>query len=662
MLKETGVNNSKPLGNPPKAMPQPVAGKSFGPMHTGAPSGSRDMDRKKDSSEIGLAPRGEEIKDTFEEGGTGSKIIIHVCDENRKLNKDFKCDKNILLAQMKYFEKFQPAGTTGNSSTALEDLDISVHCDIQIFEWLMKYLQHPQAQTRTLETGNVISILISADYLQMPKLVDECIGFIRDHLQDVMKLPIDTNCITSPILKKLASITQIEELDEIKDRKDKLLSKLYMKKLELLLEDENHTLFRCVYCNKLFTRSQKAWMVCSKANIFIDFHGTVIAEHVADRSWDINKFIHYLRQQGALSWKEIYYKIWAHLITLHCGECDQHFVGAEIGHCIYHSQKAKFGSGSNNGTYPCCGAPAIRFDTALRSDGCTAKNHRLSSSWESPENTRLYDELMKRYAIIAEPFISEHRYAEQYKALETQLTQTGRLSQQNAKSVADSVPLSKIKDSPSLQIMIHRYVASVGESYYSLSEDEDEDEMDRRSVSLTESHKTDASSTAQSVDKKLQEGNVKKDPAEKKKEKVGKVKMPEMVAPPPQKLKAWKLDALRNEDRMQMQSMVKKLKRFRGDAPIAARKSNAASNITSSASGSNVGSSGPAAARGSLKKQSIFPYRLIFRNRSSEHQERSQAKVTAQEMSQLVLLLLIIIFNSILIIVTLLLILLLLYQ
>jgi hypothetical protein len=32
------------------------------------------------------------------------EIVIHVFDENRKVNKDFKCNKTLLLSQMKYFE------------------------------------------------------------------------------------------------------------------------------------------------------------------------------------------------------------------------------------------------------------------------------------------------------------------------------------------------------------------------------------------------------------------------------------------------------------------------------------------------------------------------------------------------------------------------------
>jgi hypothetical protein len=81
----------------------------------------------------------------------------------------------------------------------------------------------------------------------------------------------------------------------MKDRKDKLTSKLFMKKLELLFEDEINVLYRCIYCDMLFTTEQREWLICPKAKIFIDFHGCVIAHHMADRSWDINKFVMYLR-------------------------------------------------------------------------------------------------------------------------------------------------------------------------------------------------------------------------------------------------------------------------------------------------------------------------------------------------------------------------------
>jgi hypothetical protein len=51
-------------------------------------------------------------------------------------------------------------------------------------------------------------------------------------------------------------------------------------------------------------------MVCPCAKIFIDFHGSVIAQHVADRGWDMNRFIQFLLKEN-IPIKDIYWKIWA---------------------------------------------------------------------------------------------------------------------------------------------------------------------------------------------------------------------------------------------------------------------------------------------------------------------------------------------------------------
>lgn len=145
-------------------------------------------------------------------------IVIHVFDENRKVNKDFTCEKELLVTHMKYFEKYL------TEATSVDDIDISVHCDIKIFEWLMKYLKQkdqngdskPNPSTNNLVGGqggaggtgteenqigpkldikNVISILISSDFLQMKGLVQECIDFVIENLHDVVRLPIDMNCL-----------------------------------------------------------------------------------------------------------------------------------------------------------------------------------------------------------------------------------------------------------------------------------------------------------------------------------------------------------------------------------------------------------------------------------------------------------------------------------
>lgn len=72
----------------------------------------------------------------------------------------------------------------------------------------------------------------------------------------------------------------------------------------------------------MFTSEQANWMLCPNAKIFIDFHGQAIAQHTPDRLFDINSFIQYLNGTKNLKWKEIYWRIWAHLNTLDCQTCD----------------------------------------------------------------------------------------------------------------------------------------------------------------------------------------------------------------------------------------------------------------------------------------------------------------------------------------------------
>jgi hypothetical protein len=106
---------------------------------------------------------------------------------------------------MKYFEKYL------TEATSVDDIDISVHCDIKIFEWLMKYLKQKENQEPVDENGpkldikNVISILISSDFLQMKVLVQECIDFVIENLHDVVRLPIDMNCLNQTLIKRIAN-------------------------------------------------------------------------------------------------------------------------------------------------------------------------------------------------------------------------------------------------------------------------------------------------------------------------------------------------------------------------------------------------------------------------------------------------------------------------
>ena len=82
------------------------------------------------------------------------------------------------MREMCYFAEYL------SSDTQLwDEVDISVHCDIPVFEWLMRYAKRglyegPRGEILdapleppSLEPETVVSILISSDFLKMDSLV-----------------------------------------------------------------------------------------------------------------------------------------------------------------------------------------------------------------------------------------------------------------------------------------------------------------------------------------------------------------------------------------------------------------------------------------------------------------------------------------------------------
>lgn len=98
---------------------------------------------------------------------------------------------------MRYFQKF-----LNETENGYDDIDISVHCDVEIFEWLMNYIHEPDDPI--IDKSILISILISSEFLQMEPLVELCIQQATQNLNDIIKLPIDLSCISEKLINKIA--------------------------------------------------------------------------------------------------------------------------------------------------------------------------------------------------------------------------------------------------------------------------------------------------------------------------------------------------------------------------------------------------------------------------------------------------------------------------
>ena len=241
-------------------------------------------------------------------------VVIHVCDENRQISRDFCCKRDILVEHMKYFEKFLKENEAG-----YDDIDISVHCDVEIFEWLMSYIHEPD-KPPNLEKSIVVSILISSDFLQMEALVEHCLVHISNNLNETIRLPIDLSCISDKIVNRLAALTHLKTLAHTKDRKDKLLNKLYKRRVELDFSRKSGarggvrtiaaSLTCCRYCGIVYLDNWVSYLHCNQSPLAIDYRGKLTKRHSAIPAWSLTTYLKSLHTSG-MNWDCIYWHVWA---------------------------------------------------------------------------------------------------------------------------------------------------------------------------------------------------------------------------------------------------------------------------------------------------------------------------------------------------------------
>ncbi|XP_072939568.1 uncharacterized protein [Epargyreus clarus] len=312
-------------------------------------------------------------------------VEIHVCDEVKGLKKDFRCPQKLLVSKMGYF-----ADVTAGQR--LEDMDISVHCDIQIFDWLMRWVKRDTilvADWPLLDPHNVVPILVSASFLQMEPLLHDCLIYCHAHMNDIVKTSTNLACLSDALLTRLSAMYTNAELEAIRDRKDKIQSRLYCKMILSLAEPvpetlRGHyatlaTLFKCSKCNKLLGRHIAEQVPCQPASMRIDRRGNVISSHTKDASWSLNDYITWL--YGELrSWRRVYWRLWADCHFLHCQLCENYFPAYQMEWCSHHEQTAHMFAVEGRpplpaGRYPCCGERAYRFETITRNTGCQFREH-----------------------------------------------------------------------------------------------------------------------------------------------------------------------------------------------------------------------------------------------------------------------------------------------
>ncbi|KAG8443966.1 hypothetical protein GDO86_009232 [Hymenochirus boettgeri] len=357
------------------------------------------------------------------EGNQGPNMVIHVCDEAKNLREDFMCPRDLLVSEMKYFAEY-----LSTDAQRWEEVDISVHCDVHIFNWLIRYAKRNATASDAqdapkLEPANVISILISSEFLKMDSLVEECIQYCHKNMSAIVATPCNMNCINANLLTRIADLFTHNEADDVKDKKDKFKSKIFCKKIERLFEPEYKnpdspanasTLFRCCLCKRLLTKEAEKKIACLPEKISIDQHGNIVYFHLRDKTWDIHEYLTGLFEE-LKSWRDVYWRLWGTINWMTCSRCKQSFLCNELSHCQYHPESAVYSGAASSvgspgaGIYPCCNQKVLRFDPTQLPKGCKQRDHvvRLPSGKEVTSQNpscNLLSDLLQHRDVIAVPF------------------------------------------------------------------------------------------------------------------------------------------------------------------------------------------------------------------------------------------------------------------
>jgi hypothetical protein len=85
----------------------------------------------------------------FERANFKDSIMIHVIDDSKNEKRNFTFSRSLLVRYMKYFDRCLKKISDN------EEIDISIHCDAEIFEWLLSYIFSVEEYEKKKNSNNI---------------------------------------------------------------------------------------------------------------------------------------------------------------------------------------------------------------------------------------------------------------------------------------------------------------------------------------------------------------------------------------------------------------------------------------------------------------------------------------------------------------------------
>lgn len=239
------------------------------------------------------------------ENNESFQISITVCDESKTLKRQFSCNRSLLIREMRYFADYLK-----DEPDQAEEVDISVHCDLDIFQWLMSFVNRRiTGKEPDLEPRIAVSILISSDFLKMDKLVTLTLDYIHNHMNEILATNCNVSCIPDPLFRQLGKqFYSPYEIEQIHDRKNKIRGKLFEYSLEQILTEKK--IIRCQYCLTIMTTEQMEDLPCLTDRLILKTNGKLHFQHKIDLKFDINQWTRDIYTRSDNSWRNTFWIVW----------------------------------------------------------------------------------------------------------------------------------------------------------------------------------------------------------------------------------------------------------------------------------------------------------------------------------------------------------------
>lgn len=278
---------------------------------------------------------------------TPDHITIRVIDDAHGLTKNFICPASLLLTSMTYFRD-----NLSSYQDNWQEIDISVHCDLQVFSWLMQYIMSSSTRPPPkLDAKRVFSVLVSSEYLGMPHLVNTCIQYISENINAVLAMHTSTECLNQLAIDKLASMSTCTQLEEIQDPKDIIQNKLFAAKLKFILDlhdkDDSRpftldSVYKCSDCQHCVVSGLESLFLCgsNSAQIRVSKQGSLFYMHRRKPDWSVLQELEEQRRLGVPA-RNRFWRAWSYSQLLFCSLCKYSFLACDVNTCNHFTQNGR---------------------------------------------------------------------------------------------------------------------------------------------------------------------------------------------------------------------------------------------------------------------------------------------------------------------------------